>query len=209
MSDTRGNSKGNIHRSLLRRSLRVGAVIIFVAAGVDYLSEVAMRRLHLVIALVVLLLLVAAGAFADLVGTAVTAASEEPFHAMAAKRLHGARQGLWLIRRADSVAHVLNDILGDIAGTISGAAAVTVAMKLAGSSPGHVQQLFATLGVGVVTALTVGGKGYAKGYAMANPERVIFQAGRLLYAVEHYLRVPITHRRRQSNGRAPSRGRQT
>jgi CBS domain containing-hemolysin-like protein len=175
------------------------------AGVVDVLSEAAMSRLHLVIALFFLLLLVFFGALADLVGTAVTAAEEQPFHAMAAKKLHGARQGMWLIRNADRVANVLNDIVGDIAGTVSGAAAVTVMLQLASAFEHLPSGLFRLVGVGLVTALTVGGKSYAKGWAVQSPERIVFQAGRLLWAVEHYLKIPITHRRRNGRDRRKER----
>ena len=59
----------------------------------------------------------------DIIGVAVTAAREEPFHAMAVDRVSGAQQAIRLVRHADKVATFTNDMIGDVAGTLSGAVA--------------------------------------------------------------------------------------
>ncbi len=198
---------GNRH---LRRALRVGLMTFLGAAGVAWLSQTAMRHSGLAISLVVLVFIVMIGVVADMIGTAVAAADETPFHAMAAKRLFGARQALWLVKNDDRVSNFFGDIVGDIAGTISGAAAASIALVFfglvrhlpVGSIP-WMNELFDILAVAVVSALAVGGKAAGKGLALSYPTAIVLRVGVGLAWLEKVLPWKITN----GKPRKPSRGR--
>ena len=57
----------------------------------------------LLVALLALIVLISIGVITDVIGTAVTSADEQPFIAMASKRIRGAKQALQLIRKAERV----------------------------------------------------------------------------------------------------------
>lgn len=174
-------------RKSLKRALRVGLIAFVSAVAIAFFSQRAMAGWPAFLALAVLLIIVAVGILFDMIGTAVTAASETPFHARASKKLPGAKQSLWLLRNADLVANFSNDIVGDISGTVSGAAAATVAVSLSRLAPAWAagsETLWSLLAVGFVAGLTVGGKAAAKTVAIQQAEQIILWAGELLAWLE-------------------------
>ena len=65
-------------------------------------------------ATLILLLFILLGIMFDIIGVAVTAANPKPFNSMAAHRVKGAKEALYLIRNAEKVASFCNDVVGDI-----------------------------------------------------------------------------------------------
>jgi len=175
-------------REWLVQGLVLGGVTFALAVFVAWPSQAAMRESGLWVALPVLLLIVVVGVLFDIVGVSVAVADEAPFHAMSAKRIGGARQALALIRNADRVASLCNDIVGDLAGTVSGAAAAAVVFRLVAARD---QAFYGMLAVGIVAALTVGGKAAGKGLAIRRANAITFRAGKFLYWVEGVIRRPV------------------
>ncbi len=136
----------------------------------------------------ILMFITLAGIISDVVGVAVTVADEVPFHARASKRLRGARQSLWLVRNADRVAALANDVIGDLAGTISGAAVAVLTIRLALGMPEGYDRLVHIGGVALLAGLTVGGKAVGKGYALAHANEIVSGVGRLLALVQRKAR---------------------
>lgn len=169
-----------------RRALRVGLLSFGLAAMVSYLSDLTLSHVPAIVAFFVVLLLIATGIAFDILGTSVTAAEQSPLHAMAAKRVQGARQALWLLRNADTVANFANDVVGDVSGAVSGAAGTTVALQVNSLLHGGplVSRLIVLAFVGLVAGLTVGGKATGKSFAMRRPTDVVFMAGRVIYGFE-------------------------
>lgn len=168
------------------RAVRVGLLSFFLAVLVSYLSEAALAKVPALIAMLVVLLLVGTGVLFDVLGTSVTAAEQSPLNAMAAKRIGGARQALWMVRNADRVANFANDVVGDVTGAVSGAAGATVALQLNAMMQGGSTALrLTTLAVlGLIAGLTVGGKAAGKTFALNNATDVVFIAGKVIYGVE-------------------------
>ena len=126
----------------------------------------------------------------DIIGVAVTAAREEPFHAMAVDRVSGAQHAVRLIRHADKVANFANDMVGDVAGTLSGAVATAVVMRLLLLLPGLKEPVVTTLLVGLIAALTVAGKACGKVIALKYADDIVLAVGRLLYWLEKGTGLP-------------------
>jgi hypothetical protein len=126
----------------------------------------------------VVLIIILIGVLSDLIGVAVTAADEKPFHAMASKKYPGARQAIKLIRNADKVSSICNDVVGDICSVISGTAGAAIVFRifLGQEQPGWVE---AAVG-GLTAALTVGGKAFAKKFGMNNSDFIIYRVGFIL-----------------------------
>ena len=80
-------------------------------------------------------------------GVAATSSEEKTFHSMASRRVPGAKEAIWLLKNAEKVASLCNDVVGDICGVISGATGATISV-----------QLISQLGTnGVLTPLVVTG----------------------------------------------------
>lgn len=169
-----------------RRAIRVGLLSFILAVIVSFLSEATLSKVPALVAMLVVLFLVATGIVFDILGTSVTAAEQSPLNAMAAKRIGGARQALWMVRNADRVANFANDVVGDVTGAVSGAAGTTVALQLSGLFHGGSTAIrLTTLAVlGVIAGLTVGGKAAGKTFALNNATDVVFMAGKVIYAAE-------------------------
>ena len=101
-----------------------------ISAVFSFFSQELLSDASLFGAFLVLLAIVAIGILFDLLGVAVTAAEEKPFHSMASRKVPGGSEGIWLLRNAGKVSSVCCDVVGDICGIISGAAAAVVAVEV-------------------------------------------------------------------------------
>ncbi|MDD2649332.1 MAG: hypothetical protein PHI27_13390 [Eubacteriales bacterium] len=157
--------------------VRVVIITFVISGSMSLLSESSMRSMSIIGALLVLLALVLIGILCDILGTAVTSADITPFLAMSAKRVRGARQGVWLLKRADKVSNILNDVVGDICSIVSGAAGATIALALSQSLSTD-EMMISILISALSAAIMVGGKAWGKSFAIKSSEYVILTIGR-------------------------------
>ena len=80
----------------------------------SYVSTTSINGLGVVPALIVLIVVILIGVLFDIIGVAVTCATEEEFHAMASKKVKGAKTAIKLIRSAPKVSNICADVIGDI-----------------------------------------------------------------------------------------------
>ena len=144
----------------------------------SFVTSMFVESAGLLVALLSLIVLVMIGIITDIIGTAVTSADEQPFIAMASKRIAGARQALQLIRRAERVSSLLNDVVGDIVGIISGSAGSVIAVYLV--SLGLKSAVASMLITAFTSAFMIGGKAYGKGLAIENSDRIVLFVGRIM-----------------------------
>ena len=148
----------------------------------SFVTSVFVESAGLLVALLSLIVLVSIGIVSDVIGTAVTSAVEQPFIAMASKRITGARQALRLIRKAERVSSVLNDVVGDIVGIISGSAGAVIAVYL--TQVGMRSAVASMLTTAFTSAFMIGGKAYGKGLAIENSGAIVLAVGRLMALFE-------------------------
>lgn len=185
-----------------RRALRVGGLSFILAVLVNWGSSEALDLLPALAALLVVFLLVAVGIIFDILGTSVTAAELPPLNAMAAKKVPGARQALYLVKNADRVANFCNDVVGDVTGAVTGAAGATVALKLSAHISGNwAEEVFTLLMVGLVAGLTVGGKAAGKTFAISSATSVVVAAGRVISWAEQITGRSFTNARSSTTAR--------
>lgn len=125
-----------------------------------------------------LMAIVLLGVLFDILGVSVSTATETPFNAMAAQKIRGAKESISIIRKAQQISSLCNDVVGDIAGIVSGAMTAVVTAALAvylGVSESRLELLLA----GIVAALMIGGKAAGKGFAMTHNNSIVFMIGRL------------------------------
>ncbi len=140
------------------------------------------ERTGIVWALLVVFLIIAVGVLFDMIGMAVTAAEETPFHSMASRRIRGAKQSIRLIRNASRVSSICNDVVGDICSVVSGSAGAAIVFGMFGP---YSDSTWAETFMGAAIAgLTVGGKAFGKHFGIRNSNYIIFQVGRLFSLFE-------------------------
>lgn len=157
-------------------------VTVLISALMSFVSSNLLEGAGLILSFVILICIVLTGILFDIIGVAVTAADEVPFHAMASRKVPEAEDALRLIRNAGRVSSFCNDVIGDICGVISGSASAAIAAKAVAhfsfSWPGMVPLLLSAL----VAAATVGGKAIGKSYAINSCTQIVHFVGRLIAA---------------------------
>ena len=167
----------------------VTIVTFAIAFLMGIFADVLAKSLSVLPALLVLIFIVFIGVVADMAGLAIATADEKPLHAMAARKIGGAKEALFLMQNAEKATSIFNDVIGDIAGIISGATAATIGVYLVqllpGVAAGNRAQLgeFLLLSVlsALVAALTVGTKAAGKNYAIKHAEKIVFFVGKLIH----------------------------
>ena len=168
------NKKSEFSR--YRWALSAFLMAVGMSALLSFASEAILSQAGLLLALLILTFFIVLGIVFDIIGVAVTAADPKPFHSMAAHKEKGAKEALSLLRNADRVSSVCNDVVGDICGATS---AVIVARLQSGLS---VQSVWISVGVtALVSGLTIGGKAIGKPFAMNQSKQVVYLAGRFLH----------------------------
>ena len=153
--------------------LTVTVLSFLISAILTIASSNILKEAEIITAFLVIFIIILVSIIFDIIGTAVTAADETPFHAMASRKLYGAKQSIKLIRNANKVSNVCNDVVGDICGIISGAAGAYIIFRIIGHQ-GTITMIELVV-TGLITALTVGGKALGKTIAIRNSNYIIYK----------------------------------
>ena len=164
----------------IRWVVTIFLVTIFVSAAIMLISDEIMSKTGLVVSFIILLLIVLIGIIFDIIGVAVTSADESPFHSMAARKVPGAQEAIRLLRNAERVSSICNDVVGDICGVISGTAAATIAAQLLAKFEFSWPQMVGLLMSALVSSLTVGGKAIGKTFAVNSSTAIVHFAGKVI-----------------------------
>ncbi len=173
-----------------KRKTRNWVITIFLATiaisgTISLVSDMVMQRSSMIVAFIILLLIVLIGILFDIVGMAVATADEKPFHAMAARKVKGAKECIMLLRNAERVSSICNDVVGDICGVVSGSASATIAAQILRNFEFGLPDLIPLVLSSLVAALTVGGKAIGKGFAVSCCTDIVYHAGQIIHAVTH------------------------
>ena len=158
---------------------------IAISAAISLASDFVMGKSSMIVAFLILLMIVFIGIIFDIVGMAVATADEKPFHAMAARKVTGARECITLLRNAERVSSICNDVVGDICGVVSGSASATIAAQVLQNFELSFDSIVPLALSSLVAALTVGGKAIGKGIAVNNCTDIVYHAGQVIYAATH------------------------
>lgn len=164
----------------IRWIITISVTSFLLSVVMSYTSQRALEHVGNIIAFVILLLFILIGIVFDVVGVASTASAEKRFHSMAAKKVSGAKQAIWIVRNAEKVGSFCNDVVGDISGIISGATSAVIVTHLTNNS-GDLRSVALSLVItGCVASLTIGGKAIGKTIGISRSEDIVFLVGRLL-----------------------------
>ena len=147
----------------------------FISIFMSFSSNKIIGNASTVVSFLIVFIIIITSILFDLIGTAVTAADEAPFHSMAARKLYGAKQAIRMIRNADKVSNFCNDVVGDICSVISGTAAAYIIIKFMGEGNSAENSIFGLSITAMVASLTVGGKSLGKSIAIQNSNYIIYK----------------------------------
>lgn len=181
------------------------SILTFVLAVLfSVASNTLLNGLNWALGMLVVLFLVMIGILFDIIGIAVTAADEKPFHAMASERVRGAKQSIYIVRNADRVSNFCNDVIGDISGIISGTAVTFVVIGLLASlqvSSSMTSTIINVAFAGLVSALTVGGKALGKSFAINSATGIVLIIGKFFYFLERRLNIRVFNGKKSKSGK--------
>ena len=160
-------------------------VTIFISGIISLVSDEIMAASGIVVAFVILLTIVLIGIVFDVIGMAVASADEKPFHSMAARKVPGALEAISLLRNAERVSSICNDVVGDICGVVAGSASATVAVQIVQNFEFAWPNMVSLVLSALVAGLTVGGKAIGKTFAVNSCTKIVHTVGKLIYTLHH------------------------
>lgn len=143
-------------------------------------SEGLIPKVNVVIGIIIILLFIFIAVIFDMIGVAITAQEETPFHSMASKKIKGSTHSVKLLKNADKIASICNDVVGDVAGVVSGSAGVLVASTISDYFSIN-KSLVVLVTTAVIASLTITGKAYGKSIAIKNSKEITKQVGKVLH----------------------------
>ena len=158
-------------------------VTIFISGMISLVSDEVMANSSVAVAFVILLAIIFLGIIFDIVGMAVATADEKPFHSMAARKVPGAHEAIKLLRNAERVSSICNDVVGDICGVVSGSASATIAALILSNVDVGWPRGISLVMSALVAGLTVGGKAIGKTVAVNSCTKIVHLVGRIIHAM--------------------------
>lgn len=185
MSKSDPSSSKKERNKTIRWVVTIFFTTILISGTISFASDAIMAGSSMVVAFLILLAIVFIGIIFDIIGVAVTSAEEKPFHSMAARKVPGALQAIKLLRNAERVSSICNDVIGDICGVVSGSASATIAAQVLQNFEFSFPQLASLLMSALVAALTVGGKAVGKTFAIGSCTKIVENVGKIIWSLEH------------------------
>ena len=180
MAQTHSDASKKERARTIRWVVTVFLVTLVVSGMISLISDEIMARSGLLAAFAILLGIVFLGIIFDIIGMAVATASEKPFHSMAARKVPGAQEAIRLLRNAERVSSICNDVVGDICGVVSGSASATIAALILTHVDAVWPRAVSLSMSALVAGLTVGGKAIGKTIAVNSCTQIVHLVGRVL-----------------------------
>lgn len=143
-------------------------------------SEGIIPNVNVVIGIIIILLFIFISVIFDMIGVAITAQDETPFHSMASKKIKGSTHSVKLLKNSDKLASICNDVIGDVCGVVSGSAGVLVANTISESFDIN-KSLVVLITTAIIASLTITGKAYGKTIAINNSKQITEKVGKVLH----------------------------
>lgn len=176
-SNQRGRKKAP---SRVRWIVSVFLMTVLISALFSYVSSALMHDAEMFAAFIILFVIIFIGILFDMIGVAVASADERPFHSMAARKVPEAVDALRLVKNADRVSSICNDVIGDICGVVSGSASALIAAEIVMNFSASASDFITLAMSALVAGLTVGGKACGKGFAMRRCTLIIQSTAKVL-----------------------------
>lgn len=156
---------------------------ILISGAISLISDAVMANSSIAVAFCILMMIIFLGIMFDIVGMAVATADEKPFHSMAARKVPGAQEAIRLLRNAERVSSICNDVVGDICGVVSGSASAAIAALALTNTQVVWPRGLSLLMSALVAGLTVGGKAIGKTVAVKSSTQIVHMVGRVIHGI--------------------------
>ena len=186
MSKSDANSAKKDRNKTIRWVLTIFFLTIFISGFISFASDTIMANSTMFVAFIILLAIILIGIVFDVIGVAVTSADERPFHSMAARKVPGAQESIRLLRNAERVSSICNDVVGDICGVVSGSASATIAAQVLVNFELSVENVIPLIMSALVAGLTVGGKAIGKTFAVHSCTKIVHSVGKLVWVFRRF-----------------------
>ena len=164
--------------------IQIFFMAFFISVLFSLVSETMIPKLSTVFGVLLIFVFILLGIIFDMIGVAVTASDEAPFHSMSARKVKGANIAVLLKKNADKVGSFCNDVIGDICGVVSGSAGAIIASSFAQTL--HVSPfLMSLLVTGLIAAFTIGGKAIGKSFAINQSDMILYKVAKFISYFYH------------------------
>lgn len=150
---------------------------------ISYSSEIIISKLSLIASIIFLIIFIAIGVIADMIGVAITTVPITPFHSMNSKRMRGSKKAIKLIQNAEKVASFANDVVGDICGILSGSIGILISTAISLKFNFNLS-LTSLIVTALVAGLMIGGKAIGKSIAINKNVYIVYELSRLISVFE-------------------------
>ena len=169
----------------IRWVVTVFLITVVISGIISLVSDEVMDSSSLPVAFLILLAIVMVGIIFDIIGMAVASADEKPFHSMAARKVPGSQEAIRLLRNAERVSSICNDVVGDICGIVSGSTAAVIVTQLQRDL--STTSVLISIGVtALISGITIGGKALGKSMAINDCTKVVYRVARIMNALHLY-----------------------
>ena len=165
--------------SRIKWLLTVCILSFILSIVMSFASESLIPKINIFFGIIIILVFIFISIIFDMIGVAITAAEEKPFHSMASKKVKGSQHSVKLLKNSDKLASICNDVVGDVCGVVSGSAGVLVATSLA-TKYNFNMSLTILIVTAIIASLTITGKAYGKTMAIKNSEKITFKVGKFI-----------------------------
>lgn len=163
---------------------QITVIAMIISFTFSFGSETILPNANVFVGVILVILFIGLGIVFDIIGVAVTAANEKPFHSMSAQKVRGSKVAIIFKNNANKVSSFCNDVIGDICGIISGSAGAIVAKSIATTF--SIDMFFTTLVVtSIIAALTIGGKALGKSFAINKSNMILYEFSKVVSYVYH------------------------
>jgi CBS domain containing-hemolysin-like protein len=146
-------------------------------------SEGIIPHVNVIIGIIIILVFIFIAVIFDMIGVAITAQEETPFHSMASKKIKGSTHSVKLLKNSDKIASICNDVIGDVCGVVSGSAGVIVANSISDLLNIN-YSIVVLLITALIASITITGKAYGKAIAINNSKEITERVGKVLHKFE-------------------------
>lgn len=171
-------------RKTIKWVVTIFLTTILISGAISLASDAVMENSSVAAAFGTLFIIILVGIIFDIIGMAVASADEKPFHSMAARKVPGAQEAIRLLRNAERVSSICNDVVGDICGVVSGSASATIAVLIVSGGNFRWPEVLSLVMSALVAGLTVGGKAIGKTFAVNSCTQIVHMVGRGIHMLK-------------------------
>lgn len=158
-------------------------IFTFILATFFGALTTSISELNIIFLIIILIIVILIGIIFDMIGVSVLTSEEAGFHAMASKKITGAKETINLLRNSAKVSSICNDVIGDICGILSGALGTTLAISI--STKLNCNLLIVSILIAsFISTLTVGGKAFGKQIAVKKCDKIVYIVGKIKKTVK-------------------------